>query len=227
LGINFLGNKFSKKNLFYPGCLVKTLLPHIEQNYEEILTNLGVKFEKLKDIEVCCGLPALHAGYPEDFYRLVNKNEEVFANQQIGRIITLCPECLYAFKTEYSIKAEHITQTISRFLPLIPKKFDEEITYYDSCYLGRKLGVTEEPRQILRALGFEVVELDKNRENVQCCGAGGNLKLNSPRIADKIAQQILKDVKTQKIITACPHCYRHLKDNAQGIEVLELSEVLV
>ena len=42
-----------------------------------------------------------------------------------------------------------------------------------------------------------------------------------------MAQSILKDVKTKKLITTCPNCYIHLKENSEDIEILELNEVLI
>jgi len=214
--------------LYYPGCMSKIKLKHIAENYKTILDRLGIKYITIKDIELCCGIPALNAGYREDFYDIMDRNKEIFENQKVSKIITNCPSCARVFSKEYGIKTEHITQTIAKNLDKLKKKHDgEDIAYHDPCNLGRKFLVYDEPRAILRHVGFEIIEFRNNKENSSCCGAGGLLKANSPKISGKVAMSRLKEVRTKKLVTTCPLCYLHLKENARGIEVLELSEVLV
>jgi len=220
-------DKIKGNVLYYPGCLTKFFLKDKVQNYEKILQKLRVEFVRIKDIEVCCGLSALQAGYPEDFENLMLQNKEMIKNQKITKVITNCPSCMWTFNNKYNIKAEHITQTLFRNLDKIEKRFDERITYHDPCDLGRKSEVIKEPRKVLEALGFDVVEMKNNKCASLCCGGRGGLRMNSPKIAEKIAKMRLEEVKTQKLITTCPMCYRQFKDNAKGIEILEFSEVLV
>lgn len=214
--------------LFFPGCMLRQKLPELEKNYEQVLKQLGISYVKLNDFS-CCGAPMLYGGYKQDFDEWQEKMSGFLKQYNIKNIITACPACARILAQEYRIKAEHITQTIADNLRKLPKKYDgETICYHDPCELGRKSGVYDEPRQILKKLGFNVVEFETSRENALCCGAGGLLKANSPRAADRIAMLRLKQAKAKKIITTCPLCYIHLKKNAKdlGIEVLELSEVL-
>ena len=216
------------ETVFYPGCLAKHNLKSIANNYIKILQKLNVNFVLLKDKEVCCGYPALSLGYRPEFEDLRLRNEEMFRKANIKKIITSCPSCYLTFKEYYkNFKVEHVTQVLSRYLKYLPVKYEEKITYYDPCILGRKEGIVNEPRAILESLGFEIQELEKNKENTMCCGAGGGLKNNLPQISKKIAKKLLSNVKTKKLITSCPLCYLHLKENSKDIEILELSQVLV
>jgi len=172
----------------------------------------------------------LYAGYRDEFSEHQEKVLEALKKNNVKHIITACPACARMFREEYRIKAQHVSQVIADNLKKLKKDYmGEKICYHDPCELGRKLGVYDEPREILRKVGFEVIEFDESKKNAMCCGAGGLLKANSPRAADKIALLRLKQSRARKIITTCPLCYMHLKKNAEGtgIEVLELSEVLI
>ncbi len=216
------------KTLFYPGCLAKYNLKSIANNYANILQKLEVDFVLLKTGEVCCGYPAWSLGYKQEAEDLRQKNIAAFKRANIKKIITNCPNCYLILKSNYEdFDVEHITQTIARHLKQLPIKYEEKITYHDPCNLARKAGIVGEPRAILEALGFEVVELESNRENTMCCGAGGGLKQNLPQMSNKIAKELLSKVKTKKLITTCPLCYSHFKENSRDIEVLELSQVLI
>ena len=214
--------------LYYPGCLTKFVLKDVEENYKKILTQLKIEYIMLGEMEFCCGSPVLNAGYEKEYKELVEKNREVLKKYSIGRIITNCPACYKILKENYpEVKVEHITQTIWKNIDKMKlKSFNEKITYHDPCHLGRHSGVYDEPRYILQALDFEVVEFMNNREKSMCCGGGAGLRTNASKISSKIAKMLAEETKTDKIITTCPLCYLQLKENTDK-QVLELSQVLV
>jgi len=216
---------FGGNTLYYPGCVSKFFLKEIVVNYEKLLNQIGVNFIKLEELK-CCGIEALESGYRKPFYNVMDENEQVFETNKINKIISNCPKCVRTFKDFYGMNAEHILNSLLKNVIKLPEK-NGDITYYDGPELGRKLSLTEEPRAILRAVGYNVIELKDNREKVFCCGAGGGLKRNSPRVANKIAEILLSKVKTEILVTADAECYKHLKENANGIKVYELSEVLL
>lgn len=216
----------SKKVLYFPGCYSKYKLRDIASNYAKILSKLKINFV-IADEEACCGNPLLNAGYQIDFQEIKAKNLEILNSKKIDKIITNCPSCYRVLSKLYGVKVEHITQTLNKNLKRLPVKYEEEITYFDPCNLGRKSGIYEEPRLILESLGYDVREMEQNRAKALCCGACGGLKENLPGLANRIARSVLAKCKTKKLVTCCPLCYLHLKENAKDIQVLELSQVLV
>ena len=188
--------------IYYPGCLAKYNLKSIANNYATVLQKLGINVKLLKDTEVCCGYPALILGYRPEFEDLRLKNEAIFRQANVKKIITSCPSCYLNLRANYKdFKVEHITQTLVKYLKVLPVKYDEKITYYDPCNLSRKGGIVSEPRVILDALGFEVVELENNKADTMCCGAGGGLKDNLPQISKRIAKELLSKVKKTASLT--------------------------
>ncbi len=224
--------------LFYPGCMLKFVGHGLKRNYEEILRKCGIDFIQLKDLEACCGSPVNNAGYLTDFKSVVNKNIKVFRDHGIKKIITPCPACFKTFKLEYpkiaddfDFEVEHITQTIADAIKSGKLKLklgkQKKATYHDPCHLGRHCGIYDEPRDILKALGYKVVEMDFSRENAYC---GGGLQSNYPELSDSIAKDRIKQAKATKtdlLVTCCPMCVMHLKKTAKGIKVKELSSLLI
>jgi Fe-S oxidoreductase len=230
--------------LYYPGCVTHYALPEVGRRYEELLRHAGVDFIVLPGETLCCGSPVKRAGYVADFEELKAKNLRIFARFSVRKIITNCPGCYHTLKHDYGLEAYHVSQVladrlsretrrqgdretrrVSPPLPLSPSPH-LPITYHDPCHLGRWSGIYDEPRQLLANAGWTVTELPDNREHSLCCGAGGGLKSNFPDLANAIAQQRLSQVENGRLCTACPLCYAHFKENADGVEVLEFGEAL-
>ena len=223
---------------YFPGCITRYAAPRVEKNYEMILNVIGIDYIRFNDF-LCCGSPARNAGYEEDFRKLAIKNVGFFNKYSVRKIISNCPGCHKTFSLEFpevtdewSVESEHITITIwdaiqKGKLGLRTVK-REKIAYHDPCHLGRYAGIYEEPRKILEYMGYEVAEMQNNRENAFCCGAGAGLRNNEPGIASKIAKMVMNNAEelgVKKIVTTCTLCAMHLKESS-NIEVLELSEVL-
>jgi len=222
----FIGKVLPGNTLYYAGCVSRLAEPAIEESYKEALRSAGIKFISVPEFN-CCGSPVLRAGYKKDFDELKKKNLDIFERYGITRVITNCPGCYNMFRKHYpGLKAEHVTQALNKKINLVRAVHKGKITYHDPCHLGRHAGIYNEPRHILGRLGFEVEELEKNRENALCCGAGGGLKSNYPDIADKAAKQVLSKVKTG-LVTTCPLCYMHFKENKlKNMKVFELGQLL-
>jgi heterodisulfide reductase subunit D len=212
--------------LYYPGCLTKFALKDKQAQYEALLKRMGVEYIKLADVELCCGIPVLNAGYREDFEDLKKRNLAIFKEYDVKRIITNCPGCCHTLKHEYGLDAVHITELLAKNIGKVGALNGGEITYHDPCHLGRWGGIYDEPRDVLRKRGFDVRELPHNRVDSICCGGGGGLRQNDRATSDAVAKNVLKGVLTKRLVTACPMCYHHLKENAQGVEVLDYSDVL-
>ncbi len=217
--------------LYYPGCVTHYALPEIEQRYEALLRQAGVDFIMLPGETLCCGSPVKRAGYMADFEELKAKNLAIFARFSVRKIITNCPGCYHTLKHDYGLETYHVTQVLSpaRLTPSDGRQGVSQtpsLTYHDPCHLGRWSGIYDEPRELLARAGWSVTELPDNREHSLCCGAGGGVKSNFPDLANAIARQRLAQVENGRLCTACPLCYAHFKENANGVQVLELSEAL-
>jgi len=230
-------DKFEKgfgNTLYYPGCYSDFYLKQIVDNYKKILKFLNVDFV-FHDNLACCGLVSYEAGYKEETSNLIELNSKFFSENNITRIITNCPGCAYFFSKNYSIEVLHISKIIfdnlNKFVDLDKNVLFERVIYVDSSYLGRFLNIYEEPREIIKYFGYDLLELLKNRKYSVECGISGGLKENYPEISNKIAKKLLFEAKklgAKKLITACPKTYNHfMENNETNLDVLELSQIVI
>jgi Fe-S oxidoreductase len=239
--MNILDKLLGGNVLYYPGCLIKFVARDLADNYKKVLRKIGVDFIELREKELCCGSPALNAGFKETAKSLAKKNFEVFKEHRVKKIITSCPACFKTLSQDYphlvenwNIEVEHIVQTILKILKKgkikLEKKVGKVVTYHDPCYLARHSGIYEEPREILEFLGFKIEEMKFNRKETFCCGGGAGVQSNYPELANRIAKERISqavETKAKILVTTCPLCYLHLKRNLENdIKIVEFSELL-
>lgn len=164
-------------------------------------------------------------------------------------IISECGHAYYAmrwvapnwFGDQFNFKVTNIVETIAEYiqdgrLKLDPTANPERITYHDSCNLGRKGGVIEEPRIILNAVAANFIEMTPNRDEAYCCGGGGGL-VALPEADDirmlagkpKVAQ--ITQSGAAIVAAACENCRLQLGDlsthHGLGVGVTALADLVV
>lgn len=102
-------------------------------------------------------------------------------------------------------------------------RVDETIVFHDSCYLGRYNDVFDPPREILKGIaGVKLVEMERNREDGMCCGAGGGLMWMEEHVGNRInVARTEQAIATQAsvISSGCPYCLTMLSDGTKAKEV--------
>ena len=188
--------------------------PNQTKMYLKILEKLGVR-PLVKD-EVCCGYPLYALGFRKEFEEHKKKFMELYPEKEI---VALCPTCSAYIHEEYGKNVKHITQAILEHLP--EKNLGLKATYHDPCDLSRVMGVTEEPREILKKLGVEIIEMANNRKTSQCCGGGGGILMSDVNLSDDIAVLRIKQAiatGAPLLITPCPTCEQVLKKAAAAVK---------
>jgi len=96
-------------------------------------------------------------------------------------------------------------------------KNTQRVTYHDSCNLARSCGITEEPRELLRLVTTDFVEMIPNRqENFCCTGGGGAMSMSeyTPRrlASAKIKADQIRATGAKIVVTSCHNCVDGLSD---------------
>jgi Fe-S oxidoreductase len=123
-------------------------------------------------------------------------------------------------------------------IPLKKEKIQERVTYHDPCNLARAGKITEQPREILRAICADFVEMTPNRKENYCCGGGGGTvsideirKFRVGQMGRRKAEQI-RATGAHFVVAPCANCKKQLKEvcedhGLEGVEVVGLHDLLL
>lgn len=206
----------------------------IALSFAKLLNEAGVKFAILGNKEKNSGDTPRRLGNEFLFQELATNNIDEFEKNEVKKIVTIDPHAYNIFKNEYpdfGFEAEvyHHTELLAQLVKegkLVPKhSVDETIAFHDSCYLGRYNEVYDAPRDIMKAIpGVKLKEIERNREDAMCCGAGGGLMWMEEETGHRInvsrTEQALA-VNPSIISSGCPYCLTMLSDGTKAKEVEE------
>ncbi|MEZ4970989.1 MAG: (Fe-S)-binding protein [Flavobacteriaceae bacterium] len=215
--------------------------------FVKILNKANVSFAVLGTEESCTGDPAKRAGNEFLFQMQAVTNIEVLNTYGVKKVVTACPHCFNTLKNEYpglggNYEVVHHTQFLKQLLDEGRITMEggrykgKRITFHDPCYLGRANNVYEAPRDLIRKLDAELVEMKNCKKRGLCCGAGGAQMFKEPEKGNKDVniertEQAL-DIKPEIIAAGCPFCNTMLTDGVKNkekessIAVMDIAELI-
>ena len=210
-----------------------------------VLKKAGVNFAILGEEERCNGDVARRAGNEYLAQMMISENLEILNQYRPKKILAACPHCYNVLKNEYpQFGARYDVVHHAEFLLDLVQQGRlkakgglgiENLTFHDSCYLGRWNGIFEAPRQLLRSINNDgnLIEMKRSAAEGLCCGAGGARMFMEEAIGKRInherAQEVIATGATQ-VAAACPFCITMLTDgiadNNSSVEVKDIAEIL-
>ena len=192
---------------------------NVAKTMTALLKKANVKFAIFGKKEKCTGDTARRAGDEGLFQELAIENIETFKSKNVKKIITHCPHCFNTFKNEYpefglkDVEVFHHTEVLWELIKegrlTMTKEISQEITYHDSCYLGRHNGQYDAPRNILNKIpGLKYIEMENSRGRGTCCGGGGaQLWYEAPgKQINVMRLNEIKESGAKSAASACPFC---------------------
>ncbi len=204
----------------------------IALSFARLLNEAGVKFAILGNKEKNSGDTPRRLGNEFLFQELATANIDEFEKNEVTKIVTIDPHAYNIFKNEYGDfgwhgEVYHHTELLYDLIQqgrlTMNHRVDETIVFHDSCYLGRYNDVYDPPREILKGIpGVNLVEMERNRQDAMCCGAGGGLMWMEEHVGNRInvarTEQALK-TEASVISSGCPYCLTMLQDGTKAKEV--------
>jgi len=203
----------------FTGCSANFLYPHLAISLINILLKAGYEVI-VPSGEVCCGVPLRALGMEKEARDFAKRNIRIFGKLKVEAVLGLCPTCIVAIKNQYPKmigKGISNAMDVSSFLleklnlhqlSLISKR-PATVTYHDPCHLIYGLGIKNQPRDLLKTIGVNVI--DKKQEG--CCGFGGLFSLSYRDISNRLLQKQIKshaETGAGTVVTACPGCMMQL-----------------
>lgn len=177
--------------------------------------------------QTCCGALAAHDGKEAEARRLARRNTEAFDSHDL--IVATAAGCSahLAGYGHWADDGETIADGAMDITVAIARAIEDgrlprlepgrgRIAVQDPCHLRHAQRVTTEPRSILEAAGYEVVEID---DVALCCGAAGIYTVLQPEASAELGNQKADQVRSTgvtKVSSANPGCEMQLRSHLEA-----------
>ncbi len=172
--------------------------------------------------------------------------------KRLGVKEIVVPECGHAYrvaeffyeawsKEPMPFKVSHILEKVDDYIKSGRITVDKgiiqgKVTYHDPCQLGRNGGKFEQPRDIVKAVTDNFVDLTPNREKQWCCGGGGGIvameEFKKTRLASGIKKvEQLKASGASVLACPCENCRLQIEElnelHELGLEIWQVIDLVV
>jgi Fe-S oxidoreductase len=190
----------------------------VTQSFARLMHHAGVNFGLLFEAELNAGNDVRRVGEEGLYELLASSNIGTLQACDFASIVTTDPHSFNTIRNEYpdfggKFEIEHYTTLVKRLIETgqvkLKKKLDYRVTFHDPCHLGRYNKGFDAPREVLKLLGCELVEMARNRDNAFCCGAGGGrIWIPDPVGIEKPSANRMKEAGQieglQVFVVSCP-----------------------
>lgn len=233
--------------LFIP-CLVDQFYPRVGIGVTRVFEKLGLAVS-YNPAQTCCGQPFFKSGYWNEARKLARKTL-VALGQSGDYVVAPSGSCVHMIRNhfqdlfsndpEWLDRASALSERIYEFSEFLVRVlrvedlgacFRAKVTYHDSCQVSRGLGISAEPRQLLKQVKeIQFVGMDRADE---CCGFGGIFSFKSPHISRTMVEDKIENILATgaEVVTGCEisclmHIGGYLAHRGIPVRALHLADLL-
>lgn len=228
------------------GCIGSVAFAELNRATIRVLTKNGLEV-CIPQNQSCCGALHAHAGMLELARAQARRNIDAMLGSEIDAIVVNAAGCgatmkeyaallghdpVYAARAaEFTAKVRDVTEYLAALGLTEPKrKLAKRVTYSDPCHLAHAQNVRRQPRALLKAIGAELVEMQRADS---CCGSAGVYNVVQNEISMKVLDEKMSYVamvEPEIIATANVGCMLQLAAGAKRVglraEVVHVIELL-
>ena len=206
---------------YFVGSGIDMMYPDIGKAVINVLNASGIEVVVPLD-QKCSGYSFATLGDTDTAAYLDQANTKAFADAGVDAIVTADSSCALQMEGKVHDVCEFLTEKVG-LDNLNLGQVSKKVTYHEACTLGKGLGISDPPREILNAVpGLEFVEMDGAE---LCCGSGcgvfamGRNYDLSMKIAERKFENIMA-TGADIVATSCPHCQLQLGEMlaSKGVE---------
>lgn len=197
------------------GCAQRVLDPQINLATIDLLNRLGVTVSTPK-AEGCCGALVHHMGREADSHAAAKQNIDAWMheinNGGVDAIIITTSGCGTTVKDyghmlrddpQYAEKAKtvaalakDVTEYLAKLeLPKAETGLGIRLAYHSACSMQHGQKIKDQPKNLLAAAGFTVVDVP---EGHLCCGSAGTYNILQSEISDKLKVRKVSNIERMK-----------------------------
>lgn len=197
------------KVAFLAGCINNVAFSHLNRATVKVLTENGIEVH-IPAGQGCCGALDAHAGFRDDARKLARKNIEIFLCSNCDAIVTNAAGCGSLMKEyddllqadpqfaarahEFVAKVKDVTEYLVQIGLRPPRKqIKQSVIYQDACHLLHAQKIKSQPRELLKAIGCQLVEIPHAD---QCCGSAGVYNVIQNQLSMKILEAKMDDINS-------------------------------
>jgi glycolate oxidase iron-sulfur subunit len=221
------------------GCVQSVFFPQVNAATARVLAAEGCDVIIPRD-QGCCGALSLHSGREAEAIQFAKRTISLFSKQHVDAVVVNSAGCGSAMK-EYGrllpsggpgIEVRDFSEFLAELGPVAERHpLPVKAAYHDACHLGHAQRITEQPRDLLRAIpGLELVEL---ADAGTCCGSAGVYNLLQPEAAAELGSRKADAVRAadaRLLISANPGCSLQISSalaaRGEHIAVAHTAEIL-
>lgn len=205
------------------GCIQDEWFRPVNRAAIRLLEMAGYRVE-VPAAQTCCGALAAHDGKAAEAGRLAGRNVDAFdAYDMVVATAAGCSAHLAGYGhwdddgEKVAASALDVTVAVARAieggqLPRLETAIGR-MAIQDPCHLRHGQRVIDEPRLIIEAAGYEVVEID---DAALCCGAAGIYSVLQPEASAQLGNQKADQVRStgvKRVASANPGCEMQLRSH--------------
>ena len=218
---------------FLVTCVMRILQPDVNRATTGLLAKAGAEV-RIARLQTCCGALHAHAGRREEAKALARKN--IAAMESLGPLDYLvsnasgCGASLREYghwlaedpewagrAAALAAKVRDVTEVLAELgLPAPVDPGRSRVAVHDPCHLAHGQRVRSAPRELLKAAGYDVRDLENSD---YCCGSAGIYNLLQPEMAEVLLERKLDTVRkagAEYVAVANPGCLMHMERGARA-----------